>query len=75
MDMILYYKVEILAYATARGLAAEEIVVDGDSFVTPLISKGPEELVPGQVLDTLDIKVYDRTGDGSKHIAQLQLLG
>ena len=26
------------AYATARGLAAEEIVVDGDSFVTPIFT-------------------------------------
>ena len=44
----------VTAYSTARGINAEEIVVDGDSFVTPLTSKGPEELVPGQVLDTLD---------------------
>jgi hypothetical protein len=64
-----------LAYATARGLAAEEIVVDGDGFVTPLTSKGPEELVPGQVLDTLDIKVYDRTGDGSSILHSYNYLG
>ena len=64
-----------LTYATARGLAAEEIVVDGDGFVTPLTSKGPEELVPGQVLDTLDIKVYDRTGDGSSILHSYNYLG
>lgn len=53
-----------LAYTTARGIAAEEIIVDGDGFVTPTTSGGPEEVVPGQVLDTLDIKVYTRDSQG-----------
>ena len=53
-----------LAYTTARGVAAEEIIVDGDGFVTPTTSAGPEEVVPGQVLDTLDIKVYTRDSEG-----------
>ena len=49
-----------MAYQTARGIEAEDIVIDGDGFVTPLTSKGPEELVPGQLLDSVNIKVYDR---------------
>ena len=53
-----------LAYTSARGIAAEEIIVDGDGFVTPTTSAGPEELVPGQILDTLDIKVYTRDSAG-----------
>ena len=53
-----------LAYSTAKGINAEEIIVDGDGFVTPTTSGGPEELVPGQVLDTLDIKVYTRDSNG-----------
>jgi len=53
-----------LAYTSARGIAAEEIIVDGDGFVTATTSSGPEELVPGQVLDTLDIKVYTRDSAG-----------
>jgi len=53
-----------LAYTSARGIAAEEIITDGDGFVTPTTSAGPEELVPGQVLDTLDIKVYTRDSAG-----------
>ena len=53
-----------LAYSTATGLAAEDIIVDGDGFVTPTTSGGPEEVVPGQVLDTLDIKVYTRDSNG-----------
>ena len=57
-----------LAYSTAKGIAADQIVIDGDGFVTPLTSKGPEELVPGQILDTLDIQVYDKIGDGGANI-------
>ena len=44
-----------LAYSTATGINPEDINIDGDGFVTQTTSKGPEELVPGQVLDTLDI--------------------
>ena len=51
-------------YTTATGIASEDITVDGDGFVTTTTSKGPEELVPGQVLDTLDIKVYHKATDG-----------
>jgi hypothetical protein len=57
-----------LAYSSATGLNPEDINIDGDGFVTPTTSKGPEELVPGQVLDTLDIKVYDRVGEGGSII-------
>ena len=58
-----------LVYGTATGLRAEDIIIDGDGFVTPTTSKGPEELVPGQLLDTVDIKVYDRAGSGGSLIA------
>ena len=57
-----------LTYETAKGINPEEIIVDGDGFVTPITSGGPEELVPGQVLDTLDIKVYTRDGVGQGNI-------
>ena len=53
-----------LAYSTAKGISAEEIIVDGDGFVTPTTSGGPEEVVPGQILDTLDIKVFTRDSAG-----------
>jgi hypothetical protein len=58
-----------LVYGTATGLKAEDIIIDGDGFVTPTTSKGPEELVPGQLLDTVDIKVYDRAGSGGSLMA------
>ena len=55
-------------YDTAKGIAASEIVVDGDDFITPMTSKGPEELVPGQILDTLDLKVVHRPVEGGSTI-------
>ena len=57
-----------LAYQTATGLRAEDINIDGDGFVTPTTSKGPEEVVPGQVLDTLDMRVYETPVDGRSRI-------
>jgi hypothetical protein len=42
--------------SSASGLAPEDIVIDGDKFEN--IFAGPEEIVPGQVVDTVAIKVY-----------------
>ena len=58
-----------MQYGTATGLAAGDINIDGDGFVTPTTSKGPEELVPGQLHDTLDLKVYDRAAAGGSAIS------
>jgi len=52
----------------ASGVKAEDIVIDGDLFVTSNNSGGPEELVPGQVLDTVDLTVYERIGSGNGQI-------
>ena len=54
-----------LPYETAKGINAEEIIVDGDGFVNPITHAGPEELVPGLVTDALDIKVYTRDSEGN----------
>ena len=58
-----------LNYSTARGLAAEEIIIDGDDFVSKTTSAGPEEQVPGQILDSVDIQVYEKPRGGSSFIA------
>mgnify|MGYP003334093648 CR=1 FL=1 len=52
------------------GTRATDINVDGGEFVGPYESHAPEELVPGAVFDTMDLRVYSRqfityTGDGS----------
>ena len=57
-----------LAYSTATGLSADDILVDGDGFITPTSSPATEEVVPGQVVDTVAIKVYDQPSSGSANI-------
>ena len=64
-----------LSYTTASGTKAEDINVDGDGFVTPTTSKGPEELVPGHVFDTVDIQVYDRGGESGSKISSYNHIG
>ncbi len=63
-----YYDSEIvggdLAYTTARGISADEIKIDGDGFVTTVSSHAPEEVVTGQVQDSVTISVYNKTADG-----------
>lgn len=57
------------AYLTANGTLAEEIIIDGDQFVGPDQSPAPEENLPGQILESLSIKVYNTTKSG---VAPLQ---
>jgi len=64
-----------IAYQTATGLTAADINIDGDGFVTPTTSKGPEEVVPGQVLDTVDITVYEKPRGGSSQIVARNYTG
>ncbi len=52
-------------FTTATGKTAEEIIIDGDGFSTITSSSGPEEFVPGQVVDAVSIKVFDRPSVGS----------
>jgi hypothetical protein len=56
------------AYATATGIAADDIIVDGDDLISPTTSPAPEEVVPGQVVDTVAIKVFDKPTTGSGQI-------
>jgi hypothetical protein len=49
-----------LTYSTALGIAADDIIIDGDDFVTATTSPATEEVVPGQVVDAVGIKVFDR---------------
>lgn len=47
------------------GTRAEDITFDGGKFVDPAHSHAPEELVPGIVFDTLDIKVFHKFAGSS----------
>jgi hypothetical protein len=63
-----------LLYASATGLAPDDIIVDGDGYVTHTSSGAPEEVVPGQVVDAVAIKVYDRPSDGSATVKTLSYI-
>jgi hypothetical protein len=57
-----------LAYSSATGLPADDILVDGDGFVTPTTGSDVEEVVPGQVVDAVAIKVFYRPGSGAANV-------
>jgi hypothetical protein len=56
------------SYSSATGIKPEDIIIDGDGFITTDTSHGPEELVQGQVFDTLDIKVYHTPSSGGPNV-------
>jgi len=53
------------AYSTANGITSEEIVLDAGKFISPEQVFAPEENIPGQVLDSLSIKVFSTIRSGS----------
>ncbi len=53
------------AYATATGATAEEISITGGKFIEPDHVPAPEENIPGQVLDSVSIKVFHNTVSGA----------
>jgi hypothetical protein len=55
-------------FATAAGIDPSDIILDGDAFISPFRSYGPEELIPGEVKETLGISVFARESSGSPMI-------
>ncbi len=53
------------AYSTANGLSAEDISLDGGNFISPDQVPAPEENIPGQVLDSVSIKVFSSIVNGA----------
>jgi len=49
----------------ALGIDPEDLVIDGDSFISENNSYAPEELVPGQVAESLGINVYTKNPEGA----------
>ncbi|NBP58977.1 hypothetical protein EBU71_21010, partial [bacterium] len=56
------------AYRSASGLKADDIIIDGDGFITPTTSPAPEEMLPGHVVDSVAIKVFERSLTTSSNI-------
>jgi hypothetical protein len=55
-------------YTTALGISPDEVIVDGDGFITPATSFAPEEVVPGQLVDAVAIKVFQSATASSANI-------
>ena len=53
------------AYITATGISAEEISINGGAYNSPDFTPAPEENIPGQVLDSLNLKVFQKSQSGS----------
>ena len=52
-------------YVTATGTTAEEISISGGKFVEPDHVPAPEENIPGQVMDSVSIRVYQSSVSGA----------
>jgi hypothetical protein len=61
-------------YEIARGRTAEEIVLDGDKFISPDQVPAPEENIPGQVVDSVSIRVFNSTLSGSAPLQSKTIL-
>ena len=62
-------------FTSALGHAPSDIILEGDGFVTPDTSYAPEETVPGQMFDTVDIKVYTSPESGVPFISEMNHRG
>ena len=58
-------------FKSAMGVAPSDILLEGDEFVSPDTSYAPEEAVPGQMFDTVDIKIYTSPESGVPIICEL----
>jgi hypothetical protein len=62
-------------FTSALGHAPSDILLEGDDFISPDTSYAPEEVVPGQLFDTLDIKVYTSPESGVPFISEKNYRG
>jgi len=63
------------AYATATGMSAEDITIDGGKFISPEQVSATEENIPGQVLDSVSIRVFNNTPSGAAPLNSRILFG
>ena len=52
-------------FTTTLGTKSEDINIEGDAFISEYSAHAPEEVLPGGVYDTLDMKVYTQPSTGS----------
>lgn len=59
-------------FRTATGLSATDIAIDGGEFLSVEHSPSTEELVKGEIFDTLSLTVFNGPGSGSNLISTTQ---
>ena len=57
-------------YDINLGLNPEDIILEGDKFLSPNIGHAPEELLPGKVRETVAISVYTAAPQGGPLVMQ-----
>ena len=62
-------------FGSAIGHSPSDILLEGDDFVSVDTSYAPEEVVPGQMFDSLDIKVYTSPESGVPFISEKTYIG
>jgi hypothetical protein len=61
-----------IKFKTANGLKADDITIDGGQFLSVEHSPAPEELVRGEIFDTVAISVFNSPSTGSNKIETYQ---
>ena len=56
------------SFSSILGFNPEDIIIDSDAFISPNVSNGTEELIPGFVADSIGINVYTRYYEGTPTI-------
>ena len=59
-----------LGYLTATGEEPEDVIVDGETFISPNISHAPEEMLKGEMHESFGLNVYTREASGSPIVTQ-----
>ena len=67
--------VDSKSFTTNLGTRAEDINVVGDAFISEYSAHAPEEVLPGGVYDTMDMKVFTRATDGASIIQKRNYYG
>ena len=65
LDQILDSK----TFTTDLGKRAEDVNVVGDAFISEYSAHAPDEVLPGGVYDTMDMKIFTKATDGASIIA------
>ena len=71
LDQILDSK----TFTTELGKRAEDINVLGDAFISEYSAHAPEEVLPGGVYDTMDLKVFTKQTDGHSIVVKKNYYG